>query len=857
MRRECNRSGNNSNPDSTQQNGSGNVDKQNKRNLTRGLILLGSAAALAVSPIWMAAQQPPAGVPATTAATGPAPTVLSAVPIPGAQPTTLPATSAPVAATAPVVAVIRTNPPTTQIAMRFKDAPIDSVLSYLSQSAGYQVLKTASVDGNVTAWSEQPVTPEKAVELLNSMLKDKGYTAVVQGTVLKVMTIQQAQKSSIPVFFGEDPRAIPLTDTLVTQVIPLKTLDAIKLRQDLQPLVSSTTDLTANAASNSLMMTDTQANVHRVVEIVSNLDKRDQTENGIIVRQLKYADATATAKLITDIFKPADQSQQNGQNNPFGFFRGFGRGGGGGGPGGFGPGGGGPGGGDNSQDNEKGKTGTVVASADTRTNSIVVTGPQDTLAIITSEVLDKIDSDNSRDEKFFTYPVKNGQAVDMQNTLNTLFGATITSSGSNRGSSYNSQTGNRNATGFGSGSSGFGGGGGSRGGSGGLGGSSGFGGSTSSNRGSSGSNNNNNNNRGGGFGGFGGFGGGGGAGSAASGITADLVGQVEVVADSDTNSLLVLTASKYEDDVRQIIKDLDRPVPQVLIKVLIAEVTHDRSDDLGLDFSILNLSKGLTAGSNLGNIASATAGGGLAVNLVESQITTTLHALAVADKLDVLSRPYILTSDNQEANILVGQEVPFVTDTRTDSLGQQINTIQYQDIGIILDVTPHINPDGLVVMDINPQISSQAAQSVQIQAGLNAPVFNSRSASSHVGVQDGQTIVIGGLMQDQKNQTVTKVPVLGDIPWLGLLFQRDQVTKTKTELLIFLTPHVAAAPERLTPISTDEMRGIHLTPGAVQPGTFQEHMKGLQLGGSATQPVLPTPKPEFNRDWWEPEPKMP
>ena len=310
--------------------------------------------------------------------------------------------------------------------------------------------------------------------------------------------------------------------------------------------------------------------------------------------------------------------------------------------------------------------------------------------------------------------------------------------------------------------------------------------------------------------------------------------------------------------VRQIISDLDRPVPQVLIKVLIAEVTHDRSDDLGVDFSILNLSRGLSGGYGLGNSVAATASpGGLAVTLVERQLATTFHALAVAGKLDVLSRPYILTSDNQEANILVGQNVPFITDSRVTDTGQTINTIQYQDIGIILDVTPHINTDGLVIMDVAPQISSQSDQSVTIQPGVNAPVFNTRSASSHVAVRDGDTIVIGGLMQDQKTQTITKVPLLGDIPYLGLLFQRDQVTKTKTELLIFLTPHVALSPVALQPMSIDEMKGVHLTPGAVQQGTFQEHIKGLQLGGSATQPSLPVPKPEYDRDHWEPEPKMP
>ncbi len=833
--------------------------------MTRGLILLGSALALAANPLWMAAQQQPTTAPSVSGALTPA--TAPTTPLPGAQPTASLAGGQPSTApsgdqssatppTPPATAMVKPKPPTTQIMMRFKDAPIDAVLQHLSEAAGYTVLKFATIDERVTVWRDQPMTPDQAVEALNSLLKEKGYTAVAQGTELKIMTIAGASKTSIPVRFSADPADVPLNDTLVTQVIPLKTLDAIKLKQDLQPLVSTTADLSANAASNSIMITDSSANIHRVVQIIANLDKRDELENDIIVRQLKYADAAATAKLITDIFKPADTTGQNNQQGggfPFFGRGGFGRGGGGGGPGG----GGGGGGTENSQDNEKGKTGTVTASSDSRTNSVVVTGPKDTLAIITSEILDKIDSNPSADQTFFTYRVKNGQAVDMQNTLNTLFGVTVTSSTNKSTSSYNSQTGNRTSSGFGSsGSSGSG----RSSGSSGFGGSSsgGFGSSSTSGRSSTnGNNSSNNNNRNGNNGSQNGGQSGTGSANGLTGAAADLIGQVEVVADSDTNSLLVLTASKYEDQVRQIILELDRPVPQVLIKVLIAEVTHDRSDDLGLDFSILNLSKGLTAGSNLGNIASAATSGGLAVNLVESQITTTLHALAVADKLDVLSRPYILTSDNQEANILVGQEVPFVTDTRQDALGGTINTIQYQDVGIILDVTPHINPDGLVVMDVAPQISSQAAESVQIQAGVNAPVFNNRSASSHVGVRDGDTIVIGGLMQDQKNQTITKVPILGDIPWLGLLFQRDNVTKTKTELLIFLTPHVAQAPTALTPMSIDEMKGVHLTPSAVQPGTFQEHIQGLRLGGSATQPALPIPKAVPDRDAWEPEPKMP
>jgi general secretion pathway protein D len=722
------------------------------------------------------------------------------------------------------------------ITLNFKDASIDAVLDHLSEAAGFIVVKEAPAEGRVTLLSKQPVTPEEAVSLLNTVLKGNGYTAIQTGRILKIVSREKAKKGNLPVHFGGDPLVIAETDDLITQVIPIRSMDAVKLKNDLQPLVGADADLSSNAASNTLIITDTSANIRRVVEIVASMDKRDATENGIVVRQLKYADATATAKLITDMFKTDDTSAGAANQGPAAFFRGFGGGRGGGGFGGGGPGGGGGGGNNSSEDSDKGKVGKITASADTRTNTVVVAGPADTLKVI-EDLLTKLDANPAADQTFFIYHVKNGQAVDMQTTLNSLFsGQAGTSNGSSLGTrtSYNSQTGNKTSSGFGgSNSSGFGGGGS------GLGaGSSGFGGESSSNRGgtSGSSSTSANGNRGTGTGAPGTTGAG-----TISGV-AELIGQVLVVADTDTNSLLVSTATKYEKRVRELILELDRPVPQVLIKVLIAEVTHDNSDDLGLDFSVLNLrasGNGQSIGSNLGNAASSTANGGLAVSVLESNLTATFHALATAGKLDVLSRPYILASDNQEADITVGQEVPFITDSRVTDTGQTINTIQYQDIGIILDVTPHINPDGLVIMDVSPQISSQSDQSVPIQPGVNAPVFNQRSADSRVGIRDGETIVIGGLMQDQKTQTITKIPLLGDIPLLGLLFHRNQVTKTKTELLIFLTPHVAQAADHLRPMSIDEMRSLRLTPAAVEPGTFQDHLRGLQLGGSAT--TQPTP----------------
>ena len=148
-------------------------------------------------------------------------------------------------------------------------------------------------------------------------------------------------------------------------------------------------------------------------------------------------------------------------------------------------------------------------------------------------------------------------------------------------------------------------------------------------------------------------------------------------------------------------------------------------------------------------------------------------------------------------------------------------------------MVPHINAQGLVILDVAPEISSLTGQTVPISDTAAQPVIAKRSAQSRVGVMNGQTIVIGGLMEDKKTETVRKIPVLGDIPWLGQAFKRTEQDKTKTELLIFLTPHVAAQPETLKGMSQDEMGGMKLTPNAVGPGVFEEQMRGLQRGRTA------------------------
>jgi general secretion pathway protein D len=161
--------------------------------------------------------------------------------------------------------------------------------------------------------------------------------------------------------------------------------------------------------------------------------------------------------------------------------------------------------------------------------------------------------------------------------------------------------------------------------------------------------------------------------------------------------------------------------------------------------------------------------------------------------------------NNQPATILVGQTVPLITSVRYDSLGNAINGIQYTDVGIILRVTPFITSDGMVEMILSPETSSVSpTDKVQIQNSTFAPVIDKRSADTVVVTPNGQTVIIGGLMQNQKTSSESKIPFLGDIPLLGNLFKRKTKADVQTELLIFLTPHIIQAPSEMAAISTHE-----------------------------------------------------
>jgi general secretion pathway protein D len=191
----------------------------------------------------------------------------------------------------------------------------------------------------------------------------------------------------------------------------------------------------------------------------------------------------------------------------------------------------------------------------------------------------------------------------------------------------------------------------------------------------------------------------------------------------------------------------------------------------------------------------------------------TLRAIATAGRSQVLSRPSILARDGQLAKIVVGQSVPLPTSVSYSTSGSTtipIVNVTYTDVGIILNVTPFIGDNHLVEMIIQPQISAvNLTQSQTIAPGVSAPYLDIRSADTVVVTPDGQPVVIGGLISNDKSSTDSKIPFLGDIPFFGALFKTSSKTAAKTELLMFLTPHIVETPTMLGAMSTREQ---HQTP---------------------------------------------
>jgi type II secretory pathway component GspD/PulD (secretin) len=386
--------------------------------------------------------------PASPAPDGSAPAASqSAAPTTGVQPTTpkKPAT----AAVIPTVVQDSTPAdlvPSTQttgtnydeLRLNFRNAPLELVLNYLSDAAGFIIVMDTQVKGNVSVISSHPMTRNEAVDLLNAVLNKNGYAAIRDGRTLTILDKNDAKTRNIPVKTSNDPGSIPNNAEIVTQIIPIRFVEARQLVTDLSSFVSPQATIVANEAGNSIVVTDTQSNIRHLTEIIRAIDNSAEGETEIRVFHLIHASPTDVASELSQIF-PTSGTSSGQVQTPFRF------GGGGGGQGGGGPGGffarmaaanaaGGTGG---SQNTRIQKQTQVVAVADPRTQSVIVTASKDLMQEIAG-MMEQLDVPSDRDQGVYVFQMKNGDSQQAVQVLQNMFQSSSTSRSGTSSSSQNS-----------------------------------------------------------------------------------------------------------------------------------------------------------------------------------------------------------------------------------------------------------------------------------------------------------------------------------------------------------------------------------------------------------------------------------
>jgi general secretion pathway protein D len=317
-----------------------------------------------------------------------------------------------------------------------------------------------------------------------------------------------------------------------------------------------------------------------------------------------------------------------------------------------------------------------------------------------------------------------------------------------------------------------------------------------------------------------------------------VAGHVRISADKATNSLIIVADKEDYLVLEDVIKKLDIPRSMVYIEALIMEVDMETSLDIGIDWAVfgsasvdgketvvgggfrqgLEILPGelLQGGLTLGMLTEPITIAGVTVN----NISAIINAVKTNDNFRILSTPQILTTDNEEARITIGENRPFQTRSTTDVSGGTFESFEYRDVGKILKITPHVTEGRLVRMQINLEVTAIDRQAT-LTTSSTLPVTLKRTVDTTVIVRDNQTIVIGGLIDDTTTNNETQVPVLGDIPILGWLFRNTSETTVKTNLYIFITPRVIENPAEAESVLQDKKGHMD----EIRGGSFKIHQR--------------------------------
>ncbi len=319
----------------------------------------------------------------------------------------------------------------------------------------------------------------------------------------------------------------------------------------------------------------------------------------------------------------------------------------------------------------------------------------------------------------------------------------------------------------------------------------------------------------------------------------DLVGRVRVVPDRRSNALLVTGNLHFFPQIMKLIEDLDAPTPQVLIEAKIIEVSSDFRDKLGVRWSPdgktftgedLEDSITVNTGATYSKVfAGSTVANALKTGVLDSSVNVNFLVQCLRKNTDakVLAEPQISIADNEVGKLFVGAQVPFISGSLNTEIGGRNDTFQYRDVGIILEVTPHINTAQEVALKIRTESSS-------IRSGetlFGGAILDTRNFKTDLMVKHGETIVLGGIIQREQNETQRKVPGLGNIPGLGWAFKKKDKTLREVELMVFLQPRITRTPEQARELLKDVEQKVPLIKNweedkpAVKPGKVEEEKR--------------------------------
>jgi general secretion pathway protein D len=637
-----------------------------------------------------------------------------------------------------------------QVTLNFVNAEIEGVARAIGAMLKQQFIVDPRVKGQITLYNEEPLTTREAYLNFLAALRGQGFTVVEAGGLYKVVPEADAKLQSGTVSVGAVSRR---GDQIITQIFKINHENANNLVPVLRPLISPNNTINANPGNNTLIITDYADNLARIAKIISAMDTATTGDVEIItLKHVVAADLAPTIQRLSD----AAATGQPGQPVASG----------------------------------GGGSSAPAILVDSRSNSLIVRAPNAARMNAIRSLAEKLDrpSDNTSPMgNIYVVYLKNADATRLATVLRAAHGANSTASG---------------------GASGGGGGGASP---------------SASNAPQSASAN---------------------AAAGSTQSTAPVAATAGpstggfIQADPATNSLIITAPEPLYRQLRAVIDQLDSRRAQVYIESMIVKVDANKVVDIGVQWQGINgkngdstiygagTNYGSTAGTNIiqgtaalisGTAAVATAAGtasqGFNIGLLRKfGDIYTLGALArfLETNADgnVLSTPNLVSLDNEEAKIVIGQNVPFITgsysNTGSGSTTSPFQTIERKDVGLTLRVKPQIGENGTVRMTIYQENSS-------VVAGLTSsagPTTDKSAIETTVVVDDGQIMVLGGLLKDEYTGSVSKVPLLGDIPYLGALFRADNRTRIKSNLMVFLRPVVMRDQQAATDLSLDRYDAI-------------------------------------------------